>query len=269
MLPKREIIRYWPRALPESISYVDSPDFHTTQARLTFDLFDPSLPKDQGRAVRLTAVQERGLFSKFNYAKYRASRIPRRRRSQVNKIKCWLAKAAYYKDVILWHNTPMATYCLGKHAVTPDKFDDMYSVALASLNHTIDAFDYSRGFRFSTLAYTSLRQCLWRASGINDRDTRLGLHFTEDYNGFEPAVADDREACDARLDIKVLLDSGILTVREKQALSDRFGLRRQPQDLKVIANRWGVSRERVRQIERTAINKLRRYVRNREAICQS
>jgi len=59
--------------------------------------------------------------------------------------------------------------------------------------------------------------------------------------------------------VKNLLD--IMSVREKQVLDMRFGLADgKPQTLAEVADKLGVSRERIRQIEEVALKKLRKFV---------
>jgi RNA polymerase sigma factor (sigma-70 family) len=50
---------------------------------------------------------------------------------------------------------------------------------------------------------------------------------------------------------------GALSVREREVISWRFGIGRPPETLAGIGRRMGVTRERVRQIEARALDKLR------------
>jgi RNA polymerase primary sigma factor len=60
-----------------------------------------------------------------------------------------------------------------------------------------------------------------------------------------------------------LLD--FMTKREKQILDMRFGLKEtRPHTLAEVAKKLGVSRERVRQIEESALKKLRKFVQQQE-----
>ena len=54
--------------------------------------------------------------------------------------------------------------------------------------------------------------------------------------------------------IEALLNQ--LNARERDVLENRFGIKGQKQTLRVIAERLGVSHQRVRQIETHALNKL-------------
>jgi len=89
----------------------------------------------------------------------------------------------------------------------------------------------------------------------------------------------DRESTDSMLDsvadeaaldpmhhtlnheVDVLLQTGLdeLNDREREVLSGRYGLRdREPETLEVLAERLGLTRERIRQIQQEALVKLRR-----------
>ncbi len=58
---------------------------------------------------------------------------------------------------------------------------------------------------------------------------------------------------------------GLMTDREKEILDMRFGLAdKHPHTLAEVARKLGVSRERVRQIEETALRKLKKFVQEQE-----
>ena len=64
-------------------------------------------------------------------------------------------------------------------------------------------------------------------------------------------------------EVERLLDNWIdtLSVREKEILEGRFGLRdREPETLEVLSARLGLTRERVRQVQNEALSKLKRYL---------
>ena len=79
------------------------------------------------------------------------------------------------------------------------------------------------------------------------------------------AVADDGAGDPASLalshEVDLLLSHGLedLNDREREVVSGRYGLRdREPETLEVLAERLGLTRERIRQIQQEALQKLRR-----------
>jgi len=56
-----------------------------------------------------------------------------------------------------------------------------------------------------------------------------------------------------------------MTGREREILDMRFGLQgKKPHTLAQVAKKLGVSRERIRQIEESALKKLRKYIEQQE-----
>jgi RNA polymerase nonessential primary-like sigma factor len=79
------------------------------------------------------------------------------------------------------------------------------------------------------------------------------------------SVADDGASDPMSLtlhnEVELLLTHGLdeLNEREREVLSGRYGLRdREPETLEVLADRLGLTRERIRQIQQEALVKLRR-----------
>jgi RNA polymerase nonessential primary-like sigma factor len=61
--------------------------------------------------------------------------------------------------------------------------------------------------------------------------------------------------------VEQLLNNGLdeLNEREREVLAGRYGLRdREPETLEVLAERLGLTRERIRQIQQEALLKLKR-----------
>ncbi len=83
----------------------------------------------------------------------------------------------------------------------------------------------------------------------------------------ENSVSPDHEITQAmeRERVEGLLE--IMSDREREVLDLRFGLANgKPQTLAEVADKLGVSRERVRQIEEEALKKLRKYVKQQEVV---
>jgi len=83
--------------------------------------------------------------------------------------------------------------------------------------------------------------------------------FLEDYVPDADAVAPHNRAVDSLLHENILEAMSILTGREKEILRERFGLNGgRGKTLEQLGQLFGFSKERIRQIEETALNKLRR-----------
>jgi RNA polymerase nonessential primary-like sigma factor len=97
-------------------------------------------------------------------------------------------------------------------------------------------------------------------------DAPLERHATD--NGAESmldSVADDGAMDPMSLtlsnEVEQLLNTGLdeLNDREREVLAGRYGLRdREPETLEVLAERLGLTRERIRQIQQEALLKLKR-----------
>jgi RNA polymerase sigma factor (sigma-70 family) len=141
---------------------------------------------------------------------------------------------------------------------------ELVSDGNVTLMRTVERFDYSRGFRFSTYASWSIMRSFARsvpkeryqmdhfATGNEEiLDIAAGL---QSYNPDELNLPELRESIDA-----VLTQ---LSPRERAILIEHYGLDagREPQTLDQISQVLGVSKERVRQIEAQALKKLRRIM---------
>jgi len=108
----------------------------------------------------------------------------------------------------------------------------------------------------------------WMSSTTSSLEAPIGednenqiSELVEDKNAIAPDAGIvkllDRERIDNLLEV--------MSDREREILDLRFGLSdTKPQTLAVVAKKLGVSRERIRQIEETALKKLRRFVAGQE-----
>ena len=88
----------------------------------------------------------------------------------------------------------------------------------------------------------------------DENDTELGDFVPNNNTNIEQ----DTEMNFLSEDVKMLLDESKLTKKEKEVLSFRFGFADDhPRTLEEVGKIYGVTRERIRQIQKKAINKLR------------
>lgn len=104
----------------------------------------------------------------------------------------------------------------------------------------------------------------WMSSTTSSLEAPLG----EDSENQISDLVEDKNAAPPDAGIERLLDRErvdnlleVMSEREREILDLRFGLTNtKPQTLAIVAKKLGVSRERIRQIEETALKKLRKFV---------
>jgi len=140
--PEALIKEYQVNKVPEKIQFIFDKVFAESNKLEEFNI---DLPKPYGQCVTLSREQEYELFLKFNYAKYRASEDV-----DCKKKKIYLTKAAYYKEVIAYHNMPLGYKWIGLLKDVDLTKEELESEVFYALNYAINKFDVSRGCKFST-----------------------------------------------------------------------------------------------------------------------
>jgi len=108
----------------------------------------------------------------------------------------------------------------------------------------------------------------WMSSTTSSLEAPLGedgenqiSDLVEDKNSTPPDAGIERMLDRERIDNLL----GTMSEREREILDLRFGLTNtKPQTLAIVSKKLGVSRERIRQIEETALRKLRKFVDGQE-----
>jgi RNA polymerase primary sigma factor len=145
-------------------------------------------------------------------------------------------------------------------------FDELASEGLVTLLHAITKFDPDRGFRFSTYATHAVRRRLTRYVTRSHATRELSVDWqtagAPESRGWSYEY--ERNVIHSIRKVEIFLSR--LSVRERYIIRSRFGWGRDfdPRTLQDLADEFGVSRERIRQLEAQALTKLRRGVRNAE-----
>ncbi len=106
----------------------------------------------------LSREQEQHLFRKFNYLKYRASRLreqldPAHAKSSVmDEIEQLYDQAVSTKNLIVRANLRLVVSIAKRHVGQGDNFFELVSDGNMSLIRAVEKFDYARGNKFSTYA---------------------------------------------------------------------------------------------------------------------
>jgi RNA polymerase primary sigma factor/RNA polymerase sigma factor len=131
-----------------------------------------------------------------------------------------------------------------------------------SLIRAVEKFDYARGNKFSTYASWAIMKNYARTipQEFKHRD-RFRTTSDEMFNDAQDERADLYEQESAQFQRKRQIGRILsrLDEREQKIIIRRFGLdhRQEPLTLKEVGVEMGVTKERIRQIEARALNKLR------------
>ncbi len=223
----------------------------------------------------LTREQEAHLFRKFNYLKYRANKLRKLLKARrpgsrlLDQIERLYEEAVKTKNRIIQANLRLVV-SLAKRYVTPSKdLPELISDGNVSLIRAVEKFDYGRGFKFSTYATWAIVKNFARTLPAelkqstrfrNSQDEMLAAE--QDYRGDNVQL----ETVQTRRERQVNRILSYLSEREQQIISRRFGLDYQlePKTLEEIGDEIGVSKERIRQLQARAIEKLRQAAREED-----
>ncbi len=216
----------------------------------------------------LKPEEEKALFRRMNFAKFRAEQLRRKINlnapvpAVVNEVASLLAQAAADRNRIVRANLRLVVSIAKKFSDLRNTFDELLSEGITSLLRAVEKFDFDRGFRFSTYATQAVRRTLCRLLQQNHRDRSRFL--TSESTVFEEAADDAPEGTMTesrwhelkRALVKMLSK---LDPRERAIIRRRFGLdsNDEVQTLQSLAGEMGVCKERVRQLEMRAMSKLR------------
>ena len=270
--------------IPESISHVPHESFEL--AATEHELFGaespevdiphwthfPEVPEDSvpSRKARkaLSKDDEARLFLRFNYARYRLGeltgkqlkRFSRRRSEEMVR---WYKRARATQASIVDANMALVMAMARRTRIPHVEFPELVSEGNMALLRAIEKFDVSRGFKFSTYA------CRAILKGFNRMATKTGRYIqrfpTEfdpelergDYDVLKHQIQQDNAVDDLREVLAV--NSAKLTDVERTVVIQRFALDSggKKKTLSEVGLQIGLTTERVRQIQKKALAKLK------------
>jgi RNA polymerase sigma factor (sigma-70 family) len=227
--------------------------------------------------VLLTASQERVLFLQFNYCRYRVCKLRDKLRGAGDgfdadmavELLAWHRRAEQLRDQIAQTNLALVLAMGKRTRMSEVDFGDLVSEGNMALLRAIDKFDVARGFKFSTYACRAILKAFSRA-GVKLSRYR-GMFPTD----FDPALersdyAETRRAGiedDCADEIKHIISENRaeLSDVEQEVIEHRFAIGRKrlrdpassPMTLEQVGRIIGVTKERVRQIQNKALEKIR------------
>lgn len=227
----------------------------------------------------LNKDQEQHLFRQMNYLKHKASKLceklrkpfegeeseevdPTRVRIQILKeIEELLAKANVVKERLVKANMRLVVTIAKRHSGQTDNFFELVSDGNMSLLRAVEKFDFGRGFKFSTYASWAIMKNFARS--IPDEKVQKERFVTGHEEVFEVAPdnrSDENEivASQERASHSVNRLLAYLEPREREIIRLRAGLDdARGLTLEEIGQRFGITKERVRQLNARAMKRLK------------
>jgi RNA polymerase primary sigma factor/RNA polymerase sigma factor len=216
----------------------------------------------------LNREQEGHLFRRFNFLKYRAAElrrdvdVQRAKSSVMDEIESLYEQAVATKNQIVRANLRLVVSIAKRHVGQGENFFELVSDGNMSLIRAVEKFDYARGNKFSTYASWAIMKNFARTiPDEHRRKDRFRTSQSEMFDSTQETRSDQYEQESAQLQREVQVGKILerLDEREQKIIISRFGLDHQhePLTLKEVGAEMGVTKERIRQIEARALDKLR------------
>ncbi|MCE2885371.1 MAG: sigma-70 family RNA polymerase sigma factor [Planctomycetaceae bacterium] len=247
-------------------------------------------PKSQS-SILLTGAQERVLFMKYNFARFQVSEIQHRAAGraltlgEARSVLRWHAVATQYREQLAETNLALVLAMAKRVRLSEVDFADLIGEGNMALMRSVDKFDCGRGFKFSTYACRAILKAFSRHGiKVSNQRKRFGAEYDpvlEKSNHLETVRATHEQDCADEVKHIVLTNKADLSDIERQVISHRFGInmdavpefhgssvtndlpRASAVDagaqltLEQVGQVIGVTKERVRQIQNKALEKIR------------
>ena len=280
------------RLLSEPVDYINHPDFKnkTIEKRLFsgpaklagrtatrfLECADPITDaiKAGERVPALSYAQESHLFMRYNLGRKRIADILAEfagkplSATATRNLLAWGHRVLSSRSVLVRLNMPLVLAMAKRTRLTSIDFNEMVSEGDMALLRSVEKFDCSRGFKFSTY---SCRAILKSFSRVAMRASRYRGRFPTE---FDPSMERSDHIDTQRLNVEqdcvdeikeILLENlAELSDVERTVINERFAIgvsteldERCPKTLEQVGRIIGVTKERVRQIQNKALLKIR------------
>jgi len=215
----------------------------------------------------LSKDEEQFYFRRMNWLKFQA--LQRRERldpkratmKQMKQIEGLLAEAETVKAILITSNLRLVVSIAKKFNEPSYSFDELISEGNVALMRSVEKFNFALGNRFSTYATYAIQRHFFRVSQ-KSRQLRARFVPTEESLKDRAEEPSPHEYCSTEqiAELKQLFQKFLsdLEPREKQIVVARFGFDgKPPRTFRELGTEMGVCKERIRQIQTRAMDKLR------------
>jgi RNA polymerase sigma factor (sigma-70 family) len=217
----------------------------------------------------LSKEQEQHLFRKMNFLKHKLHNLKKAidpakaKVTDLQKVEELKEQIKSTRDLLISCNQRLVYNQAKRHLAAGENIDDLVSDGNLSLMRAVEKFDYGRGNKFSTYATWAIMKNFARS--IPDGKTHKQRYMTGHEDVFEAKAdirTDEQEALAvvdaARARVNRLLNH--LDPRTREVIRMRTGLDgSEEMTLEQIGQHFGITKERVRQINVRGMKQLREW----------
>ena len=270
--------------IPDDVDYVFHESFEKAEAEA--DLFGPNarvidvpqwthfpeVPEDivttRSAKITLSREDEAGLFLRYNYARYRLSKlqIAQRRRLSLNRAQqmvLWYRRATDTQSALVRANMALVLAMAKRTRIPNVEFSELISEGNMALLRSVEKFDVARGFKLSTYACRAILKSFNR---LATKTGRYRQHFPTEFDpDLERSDFDvsrhqgqRNDSVDALRDI-LAKNRARLSEVERRIVMERFAIASggKGRTLAEVGKLVGLTNERVRQIQNLALGKIK------------
>jgi len=177
------------------------------------------------------------------------------------------------RKLLIEHNLRLVAHIIKKYYTTYKEQDELISIGTIGLIKAIDTYNIDNGTKFTTYAGKCLQNEIlmyFRSQKKISCETSINEAIEYDKDGNPLTYMDIMSIDDTIVDTIDIKDKSILalkgikdtlTDREREIIILRYGLnRKKPITQREVAIKLGISRSYVSRIEKSAIEKIRKYM---------
>jgi len=237
-----------------------------------FELVGENLLPEYLQVLKTTPVLNRDeeieLFRRYNYLKHRVAqerhqiKLTRISATLLSELETLLEQAEEIRRMLVEANLRLVVSIASKHTSDDTNFSDLVSKGNFALIQAVEEFDYTKGFRFSRRASLNIAKEYARVSGRSTELTRKRAESLANIQrGLRANTADVLAIERTRQSLAEVIREE-LDDREQYVILHHFGLlgssvRKKTKTLKQIGDELDLTKERIRQIELSALQKPR------------